>query len=68
MARWAGLADAMDSGREVLIETMDASGCGGVVMSSMRFLRIDFVGFEEEAMAEKHRNSCVVLQGATFGN
>lgn len=59
MATWAGLADAMDSARGESTETMDASDCWGVVVSSMRFFRIDFAGFEEEAIADDQTNAYV---------
>jgi hypothetical protein len=38
---------------------MDALDCWGVVVSSMRFFRIDFAGFEEEAMADNQTNAYV---------
>lgn len=49
----------MDSARGESTETMDALNCWGVVVSSMRFFRIDFAGFEEEAMADDQTNAYV---------
>lgn len=49
----------MDSARGESTETMDALDCWGVVESSMRFFKIDFAGFEEEAMADDRTNAYV---------
>ena len=53
------MADAIVSARGESAETMDAPDCWGVVVLSMRFFKIDFAGFEEEAMADNQTNAYV---------